>query len=52
VRELTPVEGQEGGEGSSTSSIPAGEMPAGEYAIRVYDAQAGNALACAEVPQM
>jgi hypothetical protein len=52
VRELTPVEGQEGGEGSSTSSIPASEMPAGEYAIRVYDAQAGNALACAEVPQM
>jgi hypothetical protein len=52
VRELNSVEGQEGGEGSSTTTFPMAEQPAGEYAVRVYDAQSGDVLACAEGPQM
>lgn len=52
VRELSSVEGQEGGEGSSRTSFPAADLPAGEYAVRLYDAQAGNALACADIPPM
>ena len=52
VRELSSVEGQEGGEGSSRTNFPVADLPAGEYAVRLYDAQAGNALACAEIAPM
>ncbi len=52
VLDLTSVEGQEGGEGSSRSEFPATELPAGPHAVRLYDAQAGNALACAEIPEI
>jgi hypothetical protein len=52
VRELSSVEGQEGGEGSSRTSFPAAELPMGDHAVRIYDAQAGNVLACADLHVM
>jgi hypothetical protein len=52
VLELNSVEGQEGGEGSSRTSFPVTQLPMGDHAVRIYDAQAGNVLACADLHVM
>jgi len=49
--ELTPVEGQEGGEGQSRTTFAASDLPAGSsHYIELRDAQDGSVLACADLP--
>jgi len=51
--ELTPVEGQEGGEGQSRTTFAASELPAGgSHYIELRDAQDGSVLACADLPAL
>lgn len=49
--ELTPVEGQEGGEGQSRTTFSASELPAGgSYYIELRDAQDDSVIGCGDLP--
>lgn len=52
VVSLNSVTGQEGGEGQSSTTFPAADLPPGQYFVQLHDAQDNAPLACADLPPM